>query len=197
MFTNNGVPGAGAERRPWVERLALGGILALLVLDVAGIGGRVLAGLALAVAAVHAVRLALWRPWRTLRTPLVWILHLSYAWVPVHLLLRALAAVEWIAPAFAIHALTIGVIGGMTLGMMTRTARGHTGMPLAAGPAEVAIYALVHVAALLRVFGGLAWPQGYLETLSVSAACWTAAFTIYFARYAPRLTRPRADGKPG
>ena len=197
MFTNNGVPGAGAERRALVERLALGGVLALLAFDLLGIGGWALALLACAAAVAHAVRLALWRPWRTLRNPLVWILHAAYAWIPVHLALRALAAVGAVAPTFAVHALTIGVIGGMTLGMMTRTARGHTGVPLAAGRAEVACYVLVMLAALARVLGGLAFGERYIATVAVSAACWSLAFAIYCVRYAPLLTRPRVDGKPG
>ena len=67
-----------------------------------------LAGLA---ALVHAARLYLWRPWRTLRTPLVWILHAAYAWIVVHLALRAAAGAGWIAPSLATHALTVGAIG--------------------------------------------------------------------------------------
>ena len=197
MFTNNGVPGAGAERRALVERLALGGVLALLAFDLLGIGGWALALLACAAAVAHAVRLALWRPWRTLRNPLVWILHAAYAWIPVHLALRALAAVGAVAPTFAVHALTIGVIGGMTLGMMTRTARGHTGVPLVAGRSEVACYVLVMLAAVTRVLGGLAFGERYIATVAMSAACWSLAFAIYCVRYAPLLTRPRVDGKPG
>ena len=97
----------------------------------------------------------------------------------------------------ATHALTIGVIGGMTLGMMTRTARGHTGRLLVAGRAEVACYVLVQLAALVRVLGGWISPQWYLATVIGAAACWSAAFTIYAVRYLPILTLPRVDGKPG
>ena len=197
MFTNNGVPGAGATRNVWVERASLGSVLVLLVLDVAGIGGAPLVALALAAAVAHAVRLGLWRPWRTLGTPLVWVLHAAYAWIVVHLLLRAAAQAGLVAEPLAVHALTIGVIGGMTIGMMTRTARGHTGRPLVADRHEVACYALVQAAALVRVFGGLALPSLYLQTVWISAACWSAAFALYAVRYWPVLTRPRVDGKPG
>ena len=197
MFTNNGVPGAGATRNAWVERASLGGILLLLALDVAGIDGPALAVVALLVAAAHAVRLRLWRPWRTLGTPLVWVLHAAYAWIVVHLALRALAVGGLVAEPLAVHALTIGVIGGMTVGMMTRTARGHTGRPLVADRFEVACYVLVQAAALTRVLGGLLIPGLYLQTVWVSAACWSAAFALYVVRYWPVLTRPRVDGKPG
>ena len=197
MFTNNGVPGAGATRNAWVERASLGGILALIAADVVGIDGSPLAVLALAVATAHLARLALWRPLRTLRTPLVWVLHASYAWIAVHLALRALAEWGMVAAPLAVHALTIGAIGGMTIGMMTRTARGHTGRPLVADRYEVACYALVQLAAIVRVVGGLAFPSAYLQSVWISAALWCAAFTLYVVRYWPVLTRPRIDGKPG
>ena len=197
MFTNNAIAGAGAARNPWVERTALAGVLAVLVVDLMEAPPALLVPVALLAAIANAARLALWRPWKTAGTPLVWILHAAYAWIPVHLALRACAALGVVAPQFAIHALTIGAIGGMTIGMMTRTARGHTGRPLVADRWEVACYALVQLAAIVRVFGGLAWTGGYLATVLISAACWSLAFGIYAVRYWPILTRPRIDGRPG
>ncbi|HZZ92332.1 MAG TPA: NnrS family protein [Usitatibacter sp.] len=197
MFTNNGVPGAVATRNPIVERLAMGSVLALVAADLAGIEGSLFITLLAVSAAVHAVRWLLWRPWRTLRAPLVWILHLAYAWVPVYLVLRIFAIEGSVAPPWAIHALTIGVIGGMTLGMMTRTARGHTGQPLVAGAAEVAMYVLVQLAAVVRVFGPLFAGAAYVTTVAVAALLWASAFALYALRYAPLLARPRADGRPG
>jgi len=197
MFTNNALPGARATRSPWVERLALGGVLALIVADLLALPSVLIAVLAVAVAVVHAVRLYLWQPWRTLATPLLWVLHGAYAWIVIHLLLRALAALSWIAEPFAVHALTIGAIGGMTIGMMTRTARGHTGRPLVADPYEVSCYVLIQLAALIRVLGGMLLPAIYLWTVVGSALCWSTAFGIYAIRYWPILSRPRPDGRPG
>jgi len=197
MFTNNGVPGAGARRIAWIEKAALGSLLLVLGCDIAGLGGGVLSMLLLAAAAMHAVRLWLWNPWKTVGTPLVWVLHAAYAWIPIHLLLRTAGELGVVPGPIATHALTIGVIGGMTIGMMTRTARGHTGRPLAAGRAEVAAYALVLLAALVRVAGPLAVPAAYRATVVTSAAFWSAAFAIYAVAYWPMLTQPRIDGKPG
>ena len=197
MFTNNAIPGAGAERQALLEKAALASVVLLLAADLARAGAGVMVPLALVAAIGHAWRLALWRPWRTADVPLVWVLHAAYAWIPVHLVLRALAALGWIAPQFAVHALTIGVVGGMTLGMMTRTARGHTARPLRADGWEVACFALVQAAALVRVFAGLAWTGAYIGTVVASALCWSAAYGIYAVRYWPILTRPRLDGKPG
>lgn len=196
MFTNNGVRGTNARRNPVIEKLSLGGLLLLLVVDIAQWSAG-LAALTAALALVHALRWVLWQPWRTLRTPLVWILHAAYGWIVVHLALRALAALDLVSDPIAVHALTVGGIGGLTIGMMTRTARGHTGRPLVADRRDVACYILVMVAALVRVFGPLALPQAYLATVIVAGACWSAAFIVYAIAYAPSLSRARPDGKPG
>jgi uncharacterized protein involved in response to NO len=197
MFTNNGVPGAGAARHPVVEKLALGSVLVLFLADLLQMQSVIVAAIALIAVAAHGARLALWRSWRTLAAPLVWILHAAYAWIVVYLALRALSAAGWLGESFAIHALTVGAVGGLTLGMMTRTARGHTGRPLAPDRYEVACYVLVALAALIRVFGGLWLPGIYLATVVVSGTCWSAAFALYAVRYWPVLTRSRLDGKPG
>ena len=159
MFTNNGVPGAGATRHRAVEKFALGSVLVLFVADLLQRNPRSSPLIALIAAVAHGARLFLWQPWRTLGTPLVWILHAAYAWIVVHLALRALAGMAWLGDSFAIHALTAGAIGGLTLGMMTRTARGHTGRPLVADGYELAMFLLVQIAALVRVFGAMARPR--------------------------------------
>lgn len=196
MFTNNGVPGAGARRIDALEKAALGSILLLLALDAFELAALA-APAALLAAALHAARLALWNPQRTLRKPIVWILHFAYGWIVVHLALRGLAGYALVPVALATHALTVGAIGGMTLGMMTRTARGHTARPLAAGGAEVAAYVLVQLAAFARVFVPLALPAAYVGATLVSALCWFAAFAAFTVAYWPILSRPRLDGEPG
>ena len=197
MFTNNGAPGAQARRSIWVERAALGGVLLLLALDLLRAPPALVAIVAAAVAVAHGVRLALWDSPRTLKTPLVWVLHAGYAWVVVHLALRAFSAAGLVAESLALHALAVGAIGGLTIGMMTRTARGHTARPLIADRWETTAYLLVLLAAIVRVFGGWAFPSSYVETVIGAGALWSAGFGIYFVRYWPILTQPRLDGRAG
>jgi uncharacterized protein involved in response to NO len=197
MFTNNGIPGAGAVRDARLEKAALGLVLVLLAVDLLHLQGMVLFVMALSCAVAHALRLSLWKPWRTLRTPLVWVLHAAYAWIPLHLALRAAGEAGWIAPSIATHALTVGAIGGLIIGMMTRTARGHTARPLRADRFDVACYALVLAAALVRVGVPLALPTWSMQAVVGSAMLWSAGFALYALRYWPVLTRPRLDGKPG
>ena len=197
MFTMNGVPGVFCARLPWIERLAPGSVLVLLAADVVGAPDMVIGPIAAVAAAAHAARLGLWRPWRTLKTPIVWILHFAYAWIVLALALRALAAWDLVPASLATHALTVGAIGGLTLGMMTRTSLGHTGRPLQAGRAEVFCYAAIQLAALTRVFLPLAFPSLYLHAIVGSGLLWSAAFGVFTVRYWPILSRPRLDGRPG
>ncbi len=197
MFTNNGVPGAAATRKPLVEKAALGATLVLLAADALQASGWVLALVAIIAAAAHLARWSLWDPFKTLRTPIVWVLQVAYLWIPVHLVLRAAAALGWLAPSAATHALTVGAIGGLIIGMITRTARGHTGRPLRADGYETACYLMVLLAALVRVFVPLLAPALMLQAVVWSAVLWSAAFGLYFVRYWPVLTQPRLDGRPG
>jgi len=196
-FTRNALPSARIRTSPALDRAAMIALALALAASAAGLRGWLPAGLALAAAVLHVARLWSWDPWCTRTRPILWILHLSYAWIPVGLILTAGAAVDLWPELAAVHALGTGVIGGMIVGMITRTALGHTGRPLHAGAAETAAYVLVHMAALLRVFPLLIAPAVYPLALVVSGGLWSAAFVIYLVRYAPMLARARADGKPG
>lgn len=195
-FTNNALPGAGARRIPWLEHGALGSVLLIFLFDLTSLE-RAASIAALAAAALHGARLALWAPLKTRANPILWILHLSYAWIVVHLALRGCAGFGLASAALATHALTVGAIGGLTLGMMTRTARGHTARPLKAGPAEVAAYVLVQGAAIVRVLLPLALPSAYAAAVTISAALWSVAFALFVVAFYPILSRPRLDGQPG
>jgi uncharacterized protein involved in response to NO len=196
-FTKNGVPGAQPHRLPWLERAAPTLILAVLVADATHLQSTALALLLMLATLANGWRLALWDSLKTRHTPLVWVLHLGYAWIVLHLALRTLAELDFISASAATHALTAGAIGTLTLGMMTRTARGHTGRSLQADRFDVACYFLVLTSAIVRVFVPLAVPVWLIASVLVSALLWSAAFTLYAVRYWPVLTRARVDGKPG
>jgi uncharacterized protein involved in response to NO len=197
MFTNNGIPGTDATRDPLVEKLALGSVILLFASDLLQFPHIIVAVVALICTLAHGVRLYLWRPWRTLAKPLVWILHAAYAWIVIHLALRGLSALGMLAESYAIHALTVGAIGGLTLGMMTRTARGHTGRLLVADRFELTMFLLIQAAAAVRVFGGIASPSLYISSIELSGLLWALAFGLYAFRYWHILMRPRLDGKLG
>lgn len=197
MFTTNGVRGSTPQRHPAIERLAPACAVALLIVDLVPSPAVLHIAVLAAGAVVLGLRVLLWRPWQTLRAPLVWVLHAGYLWIPVYMAMRAVAEAGWIPLPIATHALTAGAIGMLTIGMMTRTARGHSGRPLVADRFEATAYLLVGAAALTRVFVPLLVPAIYVEAIVVSGCLWSAAYAVYAVRYWPVLTRPRLDGKPG
>ncbi|WP_339930230.1 NnrS family protein [uncultured Brevundimonas sp.] len=150
-------------------------------------------GAALLLAGVlNLIRLARWRGEATMAEPLVLILHLGYLWLAAGFVLLGLSVVApaLVLPSVGVHALTAGAVGVMTLAIMTRSSRGHTGRSLTAGKAEILIYGLVNLAALTRVVGGLL-PGAYNALLIVSVGLWSAAFLAFVISYAPILLTPR------
>jgi uncharacterized protein involved in response to NO len=139
-------------------------------------------------------RLSRWRGAATMREPLLLILHVGYGWLAVGLVLLGLDIVfDFMPQTTALHALTVGAIGTMTLAVMTRASLGHTGRPLMAGRWTVAIFILVSLAALLRlisIFGGAAM----IALLHTAGCLWSVAFIIYAIAYGRILSRPRASG---
>jgi uncharacterized protein involved in response to NO len=148
--------------------------------------------LALVAGAFNAMRLYRWAGERTAAEPLVLILHIGYAFVPIGFVLLALAILrpELVAGSGAVHGWTAGAIGLMTLAVMTRASLGHTGRPLTASTPIRLIYVAGLVAALARIVAAF----GLLReaTLYVSATAWVLAFAGFVLVYAPLLARRRA-----
>ncbi|RIK97375.1 MAG: NnrS family protein, partial [Proteobacteria bacterium] len=144
-------------------------------------------------AVVLAARLGRWRVHRALGDPLVWSLHLGYAWLPIGFALLALGAFDAVPPIAGLHALGAGAIGTMVMAVASRVALGHTGRALAAPPSAVAAYALVTTGAALRVASALVGAP----PIALGGAVWAAAFAVFAAGYAAILVRPRVDGATG
>lgn len=195
-FTTNALRRAGEERlpvsRPPVEVAALLSVAALAVVDLVAPDGIAAGMVAAFASAIHAVRLAGWRGHRTLGEPILWIIHLGYAWLVLGFALKALALLGGLIPTTtASHALTIGAIGSMTLGVMSRAALGHTGRELRVAAPTVAAYLLVSVSAVVRIAGPALLPAYASQALAGAAILWIAAFGLFTAFYFPILTRPR------
>jgi uncharacterized protein involved in response to NO len=141
-----------------------------------------------------ALRLSRWRGLKTGREPLLLILHIGYGWLALGLLLLGVDDFVPVLPATAaLHALTVGAVGTMTLAVMTRASLGHTGRPLTAGPGTRVIYLLITLAAALRVLSPLAGDQEVLA-LTLAGAAWSTAFGLFAILYGRALASPRAEG---
>lgn len=198
MFTVNGLRGAVGYLPSPRRDVAAIGLTALALLAWAGrLPAGIAGALAIAAAAAQLLRISRWNGWAARKVPLLWILHLSHTWIPLGLVLLALAQWRLLPASAAMHGLALGTMSGLILGMITRTALGHTGRMLVAGPVETAAYVALHVAVLARVLPPIVAPGVYPEGLHVAALAWCIAFALYLVRYAPMLWRPRVDGKPG
>lgn len=148
--------------------------------------------LLLCAGALQAARLARWAGDRTLAEPLVTVLHLAFAFVPFGFLISGWALIADDVPARAagVHAWTTGAIGMMTLAVMTRATRGHSGRPLTAPASTVLVYAAVFIAAILRIAAAFL-PEATVGLLAAAGVAWTLAFSGFAVAYGPMLLGPR------
>lgn len=196
-FTRNATRLDSIRSSPLADRVALGGLLLVALADALALSDALLAS-ALAFAGVASwLRIRHWGARHAGKEPLLWVLHLGHAWVPVGLLLRAILVAWGASPFPALHALTVGAVGTLTLGMMSRVSLGHTGRLLRAPPSATAAFILVSLSALVRVGGPLVLPAAPVVPLTISGVLWSVAFALFVLGYARILASPRVDGKAG
>lgn len=138
-----------------------------------------------------------WKPWSAYRVPVLFVLYVSYVWIPIGILLTALAQLGFIVPSLAIHAFTVGCIGLMIFGMISRVALGHTGRTIHPSRIIVLGYLLLFIAAVIRVFAPWAYSSRMLLAVEISGCLWILAHLFFLYIYAPILLSRRADGREG
>ena len=185
FFTGRRLTNANIRRYRWLDWSVNGGAALLVVLDILLPNSITLGAVSLVVAVLVLARWWNWQPWKTWREPMLWVLHLGYLWLAAGLMLRGIALLSgMLAEITALHAITVGALGSLSIGMMTRVALGHSGRAMAAGPFLSAAFVLVSVAAILRVTGAAG-------LLSLAGMLWALAFAIYFLRFLPVMFAPR------
>jgi uncharacterized protein involved in response to NO len=174
--------------------MILGGTtLAMWIAVGGGVEGiRLPTGVLLLIAGIaHLMRQARWCPERTLREPLVTILHVGYLFIPLGFLLTGLSMVmdHYGLGSAGIHAWTTGGIGVVTLAVMTRATQGHTGQALTSPHSTTwLIYAPIILSALLRILVAI-WPQHTMLLLPAAGLAWIVAFLGYVVFYMPLIAR--------
>ncbi len=158
---------------------------------------HMLTGIALLFAGIfHFLRLIRWRGWRTITEPLVFILHIGYFWLVLSIVLLGVSVLAPAAlpGAAALHALTAGAMGVMTLAVMTRATLGHTGRMLTADAPTLAIFTLVNLGAAFRVASPFL-PAPYASVILISSILWGGAFALFAIHYGRYLLAPRLRGR--
>ncbi len=198
FFTSRALDLEPIAPSPSALAFTVGGVSAVAGATLLGLPPLAVLVLSLLTAFGYLERSARWYHPRIWQNPAVWVLHLGFA--ATGLGIAAYGLTGWAAPSWksaALHLLTVGGMGWMILGMVTRTALGHTGgNPNATLPGIPTAFILIGAATVLRLCAALptAWAIGALR---LSAILFAVAFAIYLVRFFPRLIRPRPDGRPG
>ncbi len=193
FFTERATPEYSGKQIPFVEKL----IIPVAVITFLNDLWQPLAfwsyGLSGLLALLLLLRVGGWFDRKLLSNPLLWILHAGYLMIALGFLLRATLPLTGLSPFIYVHALTVGGIGLLTLGMMARVSLGHTGRPLVLPKVMVIGFYALLIAVIVRVFVMALVQKAFLYDMA--ATFWALAFGIYFFTYLPALVSPRADGK--
>lgn len=195
FFSMNAVPGMQVKKYDSVEYAVLISLWLFILLDFIKPQSSLTGGVALFAGIVNLVRIIGWQSWKTLKNPLLWILHLGYLWIVAGFFLISLSDLIGTLPrSVAIHAFTAGAMGTFIIGMISRVSLGHTGRPLILPRGFVLSYLLVLLSAFLRVIFGFI-PDHYNTGILLSGICWAGSFLLFLIYYAPILLLPRPDGR--
>lgn len=200
-FTSNST---GCKKRQpvrWLEIISITSIMLLILIAFTGFDN--VDSILLFVVSISA---ALFNGWRYLRwgiqyslmQPLLWSLHLAYAFIPLGFIMLALHGAGLMDnPSAALHCFTVGAMGGMILAMISRVTLGHTGRPLNLPALLPLAYVFMIIAAFSRVILPAWFPELTQWGISIAGVLWLCAFGLYIYYYAPMLLSPRVDGSPG
>jgi uncharacterized protein involved in response to NO len=191
FFAMRAVPGLKLPMQTRTGQVQLGVCIVAVICLLAG--QRLPTAVALGVAGLLSLlQLVRWRPYAVRGNPLLWILYVGYAGLGVGLAMAACAMVDVdLPPALPVHMIAMAGFSVLIIGMVTRTALGHLGWPLATDRSMLASYLLILLAVALRL--GAIVPSAFSQAaLHLSAVAWIAALALYLWRFAPLLIRPRS-----
>lgn len=198
FFIERGLAGRFQRRQSSIVEAASNLVLVILgIAHTAELNSVLTAVIAMLAAALHLIRMAGWYDKGIWHVPLLWVLILGYAWIVAGLLLLSLSLLGFMAISLALHALTIGGIGSLTMGMMVRVSMGHSGRKLQAPGLLPAAFAALNVALLVRVFLPLVLPAlAYSWLILISALIWSGAFAVFSYQMWPVYFSARVDDRP-
>ncbi len=199
MFIEGGVGYAvSLKNHLWVDISGFLLFLAFAVSDIFFTYHALTAWLAAALFILHCIRIWGWHTHGIWSKPLLWVLYLAYAWIILGFGLKFAAFMTGISPHLAVHAFTVGGIGMMTLGMMSRVSLGHTGRNIMQASSGLGLmFFTLFLGAFIRVIFPLIFGEHYLLWIGISQALWIVTFAWFLYLYAPILMRPRIDGQWG
>ena len=147
----------------------------------------------------------LWKLWRSLEVRLLAMLHIAFAWLGIALLLYNIQSLlllfsgQFMLGRAPLHALTIGFMTSLIIGMASRVTLGHSGRSLVADNMTwicfwgVSVTAFIRILAEISVLNNLPIPNLNILT----AGIWLVFLLPWVIRYMPMILAARIDGNPG
>lgn len=186
------------RNRKWLDISSLVLFIALWFFDVIYLQSEIAGALAGILFVLHAIRLSDWHTKGLWQSSMLWVLYIAYSFLTLGFALKA--AYVWldVSPFLSVHAFTVGGIGILTMGMMSRVTLGHTGRNVQQPPRGLSIaFMLLLASAFIRVLLPLIFAEKYALWISLSQILWIAGFGIFTFLFASMLIKPRIDGQPG
>ena len=175
-FTQKGIADTHIDKKVWIERSSVFLGYLFLISDVAGFTPQLSQALCWAMAGIHSLRFSGWHFWKTIKNPIIAVLHSAYLWVIVGFILKALNL-------STTHAFAVGGMSVLIYGMIVRVALGHTGRPIVASAGLTLGFVLINLAALLRVTAEVSDFEFQSILIKSSSGIWMIAFVIYLGGF--------------
>lgn len=180
-----------------LDLFAFVSIAACFTTSAIGAPGSIVLLLSVVGTTAHFSRMRYWGTFTTTRHPLLWILHVSFIWMGIGVLLIGMSAWSKSSPSSAFHVLSISAITSLIVGMMARTTRGHTGQKMTSSRAEAAAFFSIQLAGLFRLWANFCSIELRPLMLTLSGLLWCLTFLIFLSKFGISMFRPRMDGREG
>ncbi len=197
FFTQRALNRLSVDPLPFLEPILVPSIIAFAIGFLFFPENNGIGVLGLLCGAMFIIRFLVWKPWRSFRIPILWILYVGYLFIPVGFILSGWSALFGLPPSFGAHAFGFGVIGIFIYGMISRVALGHTGRPIRASRLILVGYLMMTLGAFIRVFGALLMPERWTSMIGLAGTLWILAYLFLAYQYLPILFQTRVDGAEG
>ncbi|MBQ0725686.1 MAG: NnrS family protein [Cycloclasticus sp.] len=194
FFIRSACKGTAPLVWPVIEWLSVLSIVAIVVLKAFYNSSSALLLVSVVAVLSNAIRMVAWYSKGVFKHPMLLVLFSGYLWMVLGIGLDALSLLNIGSSQLALHAMTVGSIGVLTLGMMCRVSLGHTGRAIQANWLIVMMFLMINGAVIFRVLFPLFMPMDYVLWLNVSSVFWLLAFLLFSAYFTPFLLARRADG---
>ena len=199
FFIERGVKeNVSLNNRQWLDNSSMVLLIMLWIIDILQLQLQVAGLLASILFALHAIRLFDWHTKGLWQSSMLWVLYIAYSFLTLGFALKAASVWLDVSPFISVHAFTVGGIGILTLGMMSRVTLGHTGRNVQQPPRGLSIaFMLLLASAFVRVILPLLFSDQYTTWIAISQILWIGGFGIFIILFMPMLLKPRIDGQPG